>query len=87
MHILNQDHPRMVIGTFKIFKKKSQPNLNPPPRESTGTIHPTGASFAANRRGQAGASILWGGWESNLPHFLKWGVEGLRISTNLLRLD
>jgi len=28
-----------------------------------------------------------GGWESNLPHFLKWGVEGLRISTNLLRLD
>jgi len=28
-----------------------------------------------------------GGWESNLPHFQKWGVEGLVISTNMWRLD
>jgi len=35
---------------------------------------------------ETGASIP-GGWESNLPHFQKWGVEGLVISTNMWRLD
>jgi len=48
---------------------------------------------ATGSRGISGSFPLTRGvyprevWESNLPHFKKWEVDQLVISTNLLRLD